>query len=325
MKRESFTLLTPVPLPAGGTVRFAHSVPGSLQTLQFVRVVPLTQAQVEAPFDACGLTPVAVPSGDQPPAPAVLIGDDGGTLTVQVEAHGINADVIDRLGSQSPPEYRVRCATYAATSFLYGTKVDEGQLATVGGSPDMYRIAVPAEKLAALPAFVSLAVTAQVRYPAEVSAEPGAVPLPSPITSTAGLTDAQPSEWSAPSTPVSVMITAPTPDLQGAAQHNGAGIDLTFDALPTQHIRQIAAWRLHLWRRTPDGALQWLAPNDMDLTVEPPTPGGDGAIVNTCGSRSLRGLRSGRFVGAFDEFAVLECCAGTNECDQVRRVDGAPA
>ena len=49
------------------------------------------------------------------------------------------------------------------------------------------------------------------------------------------------------------------------------------------------------------------------------------AIVNTCGSRSLRGLRSGRFVGAFDEFAVLECCAGTNECDQVRRVDGAPA
>jgi hypothetical protein len=50
-----------------------------------------------------------------------------------------------------------------------------------------------------------------------------------------------------------------------------------------------------------------------------------GAIVNTCGSRSLRGLRSGSFVGAFDEFAVLECCAGTNECDQVRRVDGAPA
>jgi hypothetical protein len=51
----------------------------------------------------------------------------------------------------------------------------------------------------------------------------------------------------------------------------------------------------------------------------------DRAIVNTCGSRSLRGLRSGRSVGAFDEFAVLECCAGTNECDQVRRVDGAPA
>ena len=49
------------------------------------------------------------------------------------------------------------------------------------------------------------------------------------------------------------------------------------------------------------------------------------AIVNTCGSRSLRGLLSVRFVGAFDEFAVVECCAGTNECDQVRRVHGAPA
>ena len=39
----------------------------------------------------------------------------------------------------------------------------------------------------------------------------------------------------------------------------------------------------------------------------------------------LRGLLSGRFVGAFDEFAVLEGCAGTNECDQVRRVDRTPA
>ena len=40
----------------------------------------------------------------------------------------------------------------------------------------------------------------------------------------------------------------------------------------------------------------------------------------------LRGLLRGRFVvGAFDEFAVLESCAGTNQCHQVGRVDGAPA
>lgn len=276
MKRESFTLLTPVPLPADGTVRFAHRVPGSLQTLQFVRVVPLTQSQVEAPFDACGLTPVAVPSSDQPPAPAVLIGGDDNALTVQVEAHGIHTHVIDRLGSQSPPEYRVRCATAAATSYLYGTKIDEGQLATAGGEPGTYRTAVSAEKLSVLPAFVALAVTAQVRYPAEVSTEPGAAPLPSPIT-TAGLTDAQPCEWSAPSAPVSVMVTAPMPDLEAVVQRNGAGIDLTFDALPTPHAQQIAPWRLQLWRKVTDGELQWLLPNDGDLTVHPPTPfGGDG-------------------------------------------------
>jgi Domain of unknown function (DUF222) len=37
------------------------------------------------------------------------------------------------------------------------------------------------------------------------------------------------------------------------------------------------------------------------------------------------GLLRGRFVGAFDEFAVLELRAGADERDQVRRVDGAPA
>ena len=37
------------------------------------------------------------------------------------------------------------------------------------------------------------------------------------------------------------------------------------------------------------------------------------------------GLLRGRFVGAFDEFAVLELRAGADERDQVWRVDGAPA
>ncbi len=39
----------------------------------------------------------------------------------------------------------------------------------------------------------------------------------------------------------------------------------------------------------------------------------------------LRGLLRGRFVGAFDEFAVLELRAGSDQRDQVRRVHGAPA
>lgn len=39
----------------------------------------------------------------------------------------------------------------------------------------------------------------------------------------------------------------------------------------------------------------------------------------------LRGLLSGRIVGAFDKLSVLEPRTGTNERDQVWRVHGAPA
>jgi hypothetical protein len=186
-----------------------------------------------------------------------------------------NTHVIDRLGSQAaPPEYRLRLATAAASSYLYGTKIDKGQLATADGEPDTYRAAVPAEKPATLPAFVPLALTAQLRNPAEVSTQPGATPLPSLITTTAGLTDTQPSEWSAPSTPASIVITTPTPDQQATVEDNGGAVDLTFAMLPTQHALQVAPWRLHLWRKTSGGELQWIAPDDIDLTVRPSTPGG---------------------------------------------------
>lgn len=290
MARESFTLLTPAPLPAGGTVRFAHTLPGSLQTLQFLRIVPLTGAQVEANFDACGLTPAAVPGGDQPPAPLVRVDAGGGSVRVQVEAHGINAHVIERLGSQSPPEYRVRC-TAAATSYLYGSTVDEGHLVEVAGTPDTYTAVVPDEKLASLPPFVPLGVTAQVRYPAEVSTEPGAAPLPSPIVTTAGLIDAQPADWSAPSAPVIAMTTAPTPDLDVEVRRDGAGVALTVRNLPPQHTLQVKPWRLYLWRVMGDGELRSLAPGDADIVVDPvAAPPGEGWEFTSATVRVRDGL-----------------------------------
>ncbi|SPX79093.1 virulence factor Mce [Mycobacterium xenopi] len=54
-----------------------------------------------------------------------------------------------------------------------------------------------------------------------------------------------------------------------------------------------------------------------------------GAIVNICGWRIsgglLPGFLGGRFVGAFEEFAVLELGAGPDEGDQVGCVHRAPA
>ena len=50
-----------------------------------------------------------------------------------------------------------------------------------------------------------------------------------------------------------------------------------------------------------------------------------GAIVKTCGSRSLSCFRLGVLAGSFDEFAVDEGRSGTDQGDEVGGVDGAPA
>jgi uncharacterized protein YjbJ (UPF0337 family) len=52
----------------------------------------------------------------------------------------------------------------------------------------------------------------------------------------------------------------------------------------------------------------------------------DGAIVDTCGSRSLCGLLgSSGVVRPFDQFAALELCAGADERHEMGRVDRPPA
>src|SRR5262249_29600300 len=50
-----------------------------------------------------------------------------------------------------------------------------------------------------------------------------------------------------------------------------------------------------------------------------------GAIVKTCGSRSLSCLGMSILAGPFDELAVDEGCSGADQGDQVGCVDGTPA
>jgi hypothetical protein len=201
----------------------------------------------------------------------VRVGADGDQLTVDVVAHGVNSTVIGRLQAElaDPPEYRMRCSDVTAPSYLYGEVLCEGKLDADGDDPDSYRGHVPADTLAKLPAFVLVALTAQVRYPAEVSTKPGAVPLPSPIARTAGLLDRQPSEWGPPSAPVTAMRTAPAPEFTVSAQRSATGVDVVFSGLPTTHPHQVAPWRLLLWRKDTNGDMQRLDPADPALTVQP--------------------------------------------------------
>jgi hypothetical protein len=278
MRREAFTLITDTPLDAGGdgSVRLVHPLGGALQTVQFVRIVPLSGAEVEAPFNDCGLVPVAIPAPDQPPTPAIHVGGDGDQPTVEVEAHGVNGTVIKRLQSGLPdaPEYRIQCSDAATGSYLYGALLDEGKLTAAAGDPDTYHASVPADTLAKLPAFVSVALTAQVRYPAEVSTMPGALPLPSPVGRTAGPLDRQPSQWSAPSAPVTAMRTAPAPDYAATAHRTATGVDVVISGLPVTHPKQVAPWRLVLWRKTTNGDLDRLDPTDPELSVQPAVSAG---------------------------------------------------
>ncbi len=56
-----------------------------------------------------------------------------------------------------------------------------------------------------------------------------------------------------------------------------------------------------------------------------PTRRRQGAIVKTCGSRSLGSFGLGFLTGPLDEFAVDEGGSGADQGDQVWCVDGAPA
>ena len=55
------------------------------------------------------------------------------------------------------------------------------------------------------------------------------------------------------------------------------------------------------------------------------TPTRKGAIVKTCGSRSLGRFLLGLLAGAFDELSVDEGRSGADQGDEVGRVHTAPA
>jgi hypothetical protein len=283
-KREAFTLISEAPLSAaGGTVRWRHAVPGSLQTLQFIRVVPVASNGAEAQFDSCGLIAVAVPTADQPPPPGIDMKNNGDSgIELSVSAAGIAEEVLDRLraGSTASPEYQLRC-TAADSDPAYQTVISSGDLEAVPANT--YQAPIPPGDLASLPRYVPLSFTAQVRYPGEVSERPGAVPIPSPVSATWGpdATTPHPSEWSAPSTSVTTLITAPTPQMHAVAQGSATGADLVFTALPTAHPLQVAPWRIRTWRRLDSGELELLEPGDLDITADPSTgPSGDGWTVS---------------------------------------------
>ena len=144
--RDRFRLITEPPLEphADGTVRLDARLPRSLETVQFLRFVPLSVRGSEAAFEACPLVPIAVPSDRRPPAPRVETQVDPvtGVARIKVVAEGLDLVALKAaepglfgeapLGAAQPPSFRLRRASGVVPEAIYAREIARGPLALDG-------------------------------------------------------------------------------------------------------------------------------------------------------------------------------------------------
>lgn len=247
-ERGQFTLVTAKPLraDADGVVRFTHKLPGSLRNVQFVRVVPVTSAGVEPPFESCGLTPVAVPVPDVPPAPAVRVrARADGRVDVTITVTGVREDLAGQ------PEARLRRGRLANADPEYVPVVQPAIPLTRDGVGSWS--ATVAE--GPFPGFVRLTWLAEVRYPAEPHLPAGAVAAGSQVHLIAGV---QPgprvSGWGPTSPPASTVHTPVPTQPSALVRRLGMFNEVVVTNAPVSHRFAIAPHQLVVHRLPQPGA-----------------------------------------------------------------------
>ncbi|HKY29865.1 MAG TPA: hypothetical protein VJM12_18130 [Pyrinomonadaceae bacterium] len=219
--RERFRLLTEKPIETGadGSVQFDARFPRSLETVQFLRFVPLGARGSEAAFESCPLLPVAVPSDRRPPAPRIEVRVDqaSGAAHVTVVAEGIDLIGLEAAepglfldppaqGSQ-PPEFRLRRASGAVPDAIYAREIARGTLERQG---IQFQAAVTDHPgTDGLIPFVRYYYWAEVRMPPERRLPPDIQEITLPLGAIQPLQPAQredaPAAYSAPSAPAMAM------------------------------------------------------------------------------------------------------------------------
>ncbi len=178
--RERFRLLTDAPIPGhAGTVIARETLPRTLQTLQLVRVVPISAGNVEGDFNACGLAPVAVPTDRRPPPPRldVKLDPESGEASIVIDAPGLNRALLRHaepgLFENPPaadarrPEFRLRRATKTPSDPFYVREILRGALQFFGvDSEETFRAEVH-DGIGGLVPFVRYEYWAEVRMPPE--------------------------------------------------------------------------------------------------------------------------------------------------------------
>jgi len=295
--RERFRLLTEPPLvpAADGSVSFETRLPRSLETVQFLRFVPLSARNSEAPFESCPLLPIAVPSDRRPPAPRVQAQVDPASGRAVLTVHAQGLDLVALRAAEpglfdeppaaeaAPPEFRLRRATGAVPDDLYAREVGRGAL-----QHEDEEFLARFEDPMTLGAYVRTFYWAEVRLPPERRLPPGVIEIAVPAGAIEPAQPAQrmdaPATFSARSAPaMAIFVPEQVPDLLAAAiiATVGAGgapdtwrLSLEISGGPVAAARAVGMYRLRLhlqvdgddWSAETDEAE--LADGALALTIE---------------------------------------------------------
>lgn len=291
---RNFRLLTYQPIEAGSDNRavLKTTLPRSLTTVQFLRVVPLGPDGAEPPFDKCGIVPVAVPDSRRPPAPRLKGKIDSATGNAQLEviASGSDRVALERdepglftLGMEGnePPQFRIRRAVGEVKDPIYARTIPITTPPTQSINPLALQEASPEGAVftgkviddnggRGLEPFVRYVYWADVRLPPERRLPAGINPIVEPR----GINPVDPANamnhprpMSLPSAPRVLMRippdppAAPLPEAVTATRAQSQATDnivvkIEIANPPRVHAKAIGPYRLAIWTQWPGQAIE---------------------------------------------------------------------
>jgi len=279
--RKFFRMLTDPPVVAqGGVATLSTLLPRSLETVQFLRVVPLGSDGEEAEFAQCGIVAVAVPESRRPPAPRLdaVVDPRTGHARLTVSTDAVDDVILERdepglfhagqRGRQSPVA-TIRRAVAGVADPIYARQV--------GAPAGMKRDATTGRYMAmlsddgggrGLEPFVRYVYWAEWRMPperrlpaeyAEVASEIGPVDI--------ACAQDRPRPKSPPSAPRTIMHAprrapaAPDPATIQTARLPGASPDtivvqIRVNGAPAAHKLAVGRFRLAAWTKWAGGPIE---------------------------------------------------------------------
>ena len=289
--KEAFRLLSvePITADADNQARLHTTLPRHMETVQFLRVVPLSPEGGEAPFDQCGMVAVAVPDTRRPPLPELAGEVDPATGHAQltITATGFDGPTLarDEPGLFTPgaaggvaPHFRIRRAVGKVADPIYARSITDGPLTPdTRPRPDVEHPDVVFSGLASdgnggrgLEPFVRYVYWAEVWMPPErrvpadfqpLDPARGIAPvdpvnaadherLPS-LPSAARVLMHVPVQAPAPLAPAAITATRGFPRPTGVVP-----ITITIADPPVAHPKAIAPYRLAVWTQWPSDAIE---------------------------------------------------------------------
>ncbi|HON35366.1 MAG TPA: hypothetical protein PLY52_03530 [Methanothrix sp.] len=297
--RKGFRLLTDPPIKAGpdGRVVLETTLPRSLMTVQFLRVVPLGPDGAEPPFDTCGIVPVAVPDSRRPLPPRLNgeVDPVTGIATLDIIADGFNRIELERdepglftsgLKGNEPPQFRIRRAVGAVADPIYARTIANGQLVrqdTPSPGAVFSGTVMDDNSGRGLEPFVYYIYWADVRLPPERRLPANVDPIDPPE----GITPVDPANakdhprpMSLPSAPRVIMRVPPDPPAAPLPEEviatrtppdasGNVTVTIQIVAPPRAHAKAIGPYRLAIWT-------QWI-----EQSIEAASNADEGALQKT--------------------------------------------